>query len=51
MQNIIQKLDEYVLVLSHALENDKNANDRPRLTHHLAMAANMYALINTQNDN
>jgi len=45
MEELLEKLTEYVLVLSDALANDGNANDRPLLTKHLATAAEMYALL------
>ncbi|MGD8999597.1 MAG: hypothetical protein PVF75_04210 [Granulosicoccaceae bacterium] len=45
MEEILQKLTEYVLSLSEALDNDSNANDRPVLIKHLAASAEMYALL------
>lgn len=50
MDEIIEKLTEYVLALSEALSNDGNANDRPLLTSHLAASAEMYALLHKYND-
>ena len=45
MEEVLEKLTEYVLALSEALANDGNANDRPLLTSHLAASAEMFALL------
>jgi len=39
MDEVLEKLIEYVLALSDALKNDGNANDRPMLSKHLAESA------------
>ncbi|MFT5123230.1 MAG: hypothetical protein ACI9TH_002179 [Kiritimatiellia bacterium] len=43
MDEILDKLTEYVSAMSEALVNDGNANDRSLLTKHLAAAAEMFA--------
>ncbi len=45
MDEVLDKLTEYVTVMSEALANDGNVNDRPILTKHLAAAAQMYSLL------
>ena len=50
MEEILEKLTEYVLALSEALANDGNANDRPLLTSHLAASAEMFALLHKHNE-
>jgi len=43
MDDVIEKLADYVFALSEALVNDGNANDRPILTKRLAACAEMFA--------
>jgi|GEM_PF-1620991 len=45
MEEVLDKLTEYVSALSDAFAVDGNANDRSILTKHLAAAAEMYALL------
>lgn len=46
MEEIIEKLTEYTLARKEALESTNEANERPLITNHLAVAAEMYALLN-----
>jgi len=50
MEVILDKLTDYVLILSNALANDRDANDRPYLKNHLAASAEMYALLYQHED-
>jgi hypothetical protein len=45
MEEITNKLADYILVLSEALEKDNYANNRPMYTKHLAAGAVMLALL------
>jgi hypothetical protein len=45
MEEILGKLTDYTLSLRDALINTKEANERPLLKGHLAVAAEMYALL------
>jgi len=50
MEEVFEKLADYVLLLSNALESDGNTNDRPMLIKHLAAAAEMFALLHKYNE-
>ncbi len=45
MDEVLDKLTEYVSAMTEAFAHDGNANDRLLLTKHLAAAAEMYALL------
>ena len=45
MEEVIEKLSDYVLSLSSALEDTVNANERPQITKHLAAASLIFALL------
>lgn len=45
MEEILEKLAEYVLALSDAQRTGHDANDRPVLSKHLAVSAEMFALL------
>lgn len=45
MDEVLDKLTEYVSAMTEALAYDRNADDRSLLTKHLAAAAEMYALL------
>ncbi len=45
MDEILDKLADYILSLRKALEETNVANERPSLTKHLAAAAEMFALL------
>lgn len=48
MKNLLEKLTEYTLALKEGLENTNEANERPLITGHLAAAAEMYALLDSE---
>ncbi len=50
MDEVLDKLTEYVSAMSEALTNDGNANDRSLLIKHLAAAAEMYSLLHKHQD-
>jgi hypothetical protein len=50
MDEVFDKLTEYVSAMSEALANDGNANDRSLLTKHLAVAAEMYSILHKHQD-
>jgi len=45
MEDILDKLTGYTFALRDALERTNEANERPKITKHLAAAAEMYALL------
>lgn len=45
MEDILNKLTGYTFALRDALERTNEANERPKITKHLAAAAEMYALL------
>ncbi len=45
MEEILNKLTGYTFALRDALERTNEANERPKITKHLAAAAEMYALL------
>lgn len=45
MEEIYEKLSEYILALKEGLESTKEASERPLLTGRLAAAAEMFALL------
>lgn len=45
MEDILNKLTGYTLALRDALERTNEANERPKITKHLAAAAEMFALL------
>lgn len=49
MEEVIEKLSDYVLSLSKALEETTDANERPQLNKHLAAASVMFALLQKHN--
>ncbi|NVJ49789.1 MAG: hypothetical protein HWE11_05345 [Gammaproteobacteria bacterium] len=46
MEDILDKLTDYTLALRDALDTTNEANERQQITKHLAVAAEMYALLN-----
>ena len=48
MKDILNKLTDYTLALKNALETTNKANERSQLTKHLAVTAEMYALLISQ---
>jgi len=50
MEEVLAKLNDYVLLLSEAQEKDNYANNRPMFTKRLAAAAEMYALLHKNNE-
>lgn len=50
MEDILNKLTDYTLALKDALEGTTEAKERPQLTKHLAVAAEMFALLNKHNN-
>lgn len=46
MEDILNKLTDYTLALKDALEATNEANERPQITKHLAVAAEIFALLN-----
>jgi hypothetical protein len=46
MEDILNKLTDYTLALKDALEVTNEPNERSQLTKHLAVAAQIYALLN-----
>lgn len=50
MDDVLDKLTEYVLALSDALASTQNANDRPALPKHPAASAQMFALLRKHRD-
>lgn len=45
MEDILNKLTGYTFALRDALERTTEANERPKITKHMAAAADMYALL------
>ncbi|MBU2099294.1 MAG: hypothetical protein KKD00_11070 [Gammaproteobacteria bacterium] len=45
MEDLLNKLTGYTFALRDALERTNEANERPKITRHLAAAAEMYALL------
>lgn len=45
MDDILAKLTRYTFALRDALERTNESNERPKITRHLAAAAEMYALL------
>jgi hypothetical protein len=45
MEDILDKLTGYTFALRDALERTNEANERPKITKHLAAAAEIYALL------
>ncbi|WP_372777942.1 hypothetical protein [Litorivivens sp.] len=45
MEEIISKLTGYTFALRDALERTNESSERPKITRHLAAAAEMYALL------
>ncbi len=45
MDNILRKLTGYTFALRDALERTNESSERPKITRHLAAAAEMYALL------
>lgn len=50
MEDILEKLTEYVLTLADAQRTGQNANHRPVLSKHLAASAEMFALLHRHQD-
>ena len=50
MEEVLAKLNDYVLLLSEAQEKDNYANNRPMFTKRLAAAAEMYALLHKNHE-
>jgi len=49
MNEVLTKLNDYVLLLSEAQKKDNYANNRPMFTKRLAAAAEMYANLHKNN--
>jgi hypothetical protein len=45
MEDILNKLTGYTFALRDALERTNETNERPKITRHMAAAAEMYALL------
>lgn len=45
MEDLLNKLTGYTFALRDALERTNETNERPKITKHLAAAAEMYALL------
>ena len=50
LEEVLAKLNDYVLLLSEAQEKDNYANNRPMFTKRLAVAAEMYAHLHKNNE-